>query len=250
MVLSSIISVIQETLNSFCSVVPPPASKSFVSRKVLLIHAHPVPESFSTHLSISVESGLRNAGHQVRVRRLYCYGKKEECYCGKSFQPVLSCEEKKSYLDNDLVNIRREIDDTINSNSKIPKDIQQATVDLRWCDSIVFVYPTWWYNFPAILKGYLDRVFLKGIGFELDDKGLHPGLMNVDKIGVVTTYGSPWYAVLYMGDNGRRFISRGLRECTSPTCHLAWYSMYDIDSSSIEDRQRFLTTIEKEFEKF
>eukprot|EP01041_Mallomonas_annulata_P009955 gene9955-20699_t len=246
--ISKVYIYIREKLDIYRSYVQPP-QKQITQRKVLLIHAHPVPESYSTCISKAVESGLQKAGHEVRVRRLYCHGDPKECYNGKTFEPVLTCEERRNYHDHDKINLRR--NNPINAdNNLIAADVQEAAADLRWCDSIIFVYPTWWFNMPAILKGYFDRVLLQGIGFELDHKGLHPALTNIKKIGVVSTYGSPWYLVAYAGDNGRQFISRGLRSCFAPTCQLTWYSLYDADSATYEERRKFLENIEESFKSF
>jgi NAD(P)H dehydrogenase (quinone) len=41
--------------------------------------------------------------------------------------------------------------------------------DLDWCDTLIFVYPTWWYGLPAMIKGWLDRVLVPGVAFLMPD---------------------------------------------------------------------------------
>lgn len=51
--------------------------------------------------------------------------------------------------------------------SSLYQQVQEAVEDLRWCDSLVLVYPTWWSGMPAVLKGFFDRVFLPNVAFHL-----------------------------------------------------------------------------------
>ena len=77
-------------------------------------------------------------------------------------------------------------------------EVAEAIGDLRWCNAVVMVYPTWWFNVPGALKGYIDRTFLPHVAFRLpkqsrpDDTGatetgLQPLLTNIEKLGVVST---------------------------------------------------------------
>ena len=85
----------------------------------------------------------------------------------------------------------------------------------------MFVYPTWWYSMPAMLKGWIDRVWVPHATFELP-KGLAPikgRLHNIRLIGGFSTYGSPWWWTRFViGDPGRRIIMRGVRPLCHPRC--------------------------------
>mmetsp|Transcript_27434 Transcript_27434/g.61450 ORF Transcript_27434/g.61450 Transcript_27434/m.61450 type:complete len:160 (+) Transcript_27434:3-482(+) len=138
-------------------------------------------------------------------------------------------------------------------------EVREAIADLRWCDSLVLVYPTWWFNFPAAMKGFFDRVMLPGVAFKIPPKGnkagagttgLLPGFTNISKIGVVTTYGAYEAAALYAGDNSRRFLSRAFRPLCAPNCHLLWHGLYSMDAQSLAQRETFLEKVREEYKTF
>ncbi|CAN0472332.1 unnamed protein product, partial [Hapterophycus canaliculatus] len=83
-------------------------------------------------------------GHEVRVTNLY-----EE-----QFQAVLGREEHRGFM-------------TAFRDGKVAEDVKGHVEDLQWCSGIVLCYPTWWYSFPAILKGWLDRTLMPGVAFDL-----------------------------------------------------------------------------------
>ena len=103
---------------------------------------------------------------------------------GIGFDPVMSAEDRRDYH---------------------TPDVNEATVadhldQLRWAEGLVFVYPTWWYSMPAMLKGWIDRVWVPHATFELP-KGLAPiqgRLHNIRLIGGFSTYGSPWWWIRFV----------------------------------------------------
>jgi NAD(P)H dehydrogenase (quinone) len=116
------------------------------SGKVLIILAHPNVESFNHAVSKTVAGRLSNKGYEVKTRDLYQLG----------FDPVLTLEELKNYE---------------NANFKHAQDILAEQEAILWADHLVLVFPTWWWSPPAILKGYLDRVFTPNFAFAVDDNG-------------------------------------------------------------------------------
>jgi NAD(P)H dehydrogenase (quinone) len=256
----AILVTLSKQLNCLTSYIQPLSDdrESETKRRVLLIHAHPVPESFNSSLASAVERGLSKAGHEVRRRNLYIHSDTPElCYGAGTFPAALSCEERKSYMDPQRAEELESLDG-LKITKKLSKEVKDAAQDLRWCDAVVFVYPTWWYNVPAVLKGYLDRVLLPGIGFHLPReatdtlpaRGFSGALSNVKKIGVVTTYGSPLYGVLYHGDCSRFQIAGGFRQICAPGCTVLWKSLYNMDFTSNEQRLSFLQQVEDTYSKF
>ena len=131
-------------LNAVCTYFPPPPRKEDdPKRKVLLVHCHPRADSFGKAIADAVEDGAKEGGHELRRRGLY----------EMKFQPVLSAAERGAYFD--------EV-----SPSARPRDVRQAVEDLRWCDSLVVVYPTWWFNMPALLKVRFTRSWAVAFAFE------------------------------------------------------------------------------------
>ena len=250
---------IAEKLNAYTSMVnaPPALAPNDVARDVLLLQCHPVETSYSNAIASVVQRGLKAAGHEVRLRRLYFQGDASQCYGGGTFNPVFSREEQLDYHDPEST-LLRETTEGLRGLESTAEDVAQAVEDLRWCDSLVLVYPTWHFSFPAALKGYFDRVMLPGVAFRLPAEatqvtgrtGLLAGLTNVTKIGVVTTYGASRLAVLGAGDNPRRWISRGFRALCAPNCQLLWHGIYGMHVQTDANRKAFLRQVETAYSTF
>lgn len=132
--------------------------------KTLIVIAHPNLESFNQAIKDHLTTALEAQNHQVRVRDLYDLG----------FDPVLSPAELKQYEDEEKA---------------ISVDVKAEQEAILWADHIIFVYPTWWWSMPAILKGYFDRVFVPGFAFSVSEKGIE-GLLKGKKAWIIQTTGS------------------------------------------------------------
>ncbi|TIT75484.1 MAG: NAD(P)H-dependent oxidoreductase, partial [Mesorhizobium sp.] len=121
--------------------------------RVLVVYCHPVPESFCASIRDSAVEVLTRRGWEVRLLDLYA----------ENFNPVMSCEERRFY------------------NERAPQDpaLKPHFDHLMWAEAILFVYPTWWYGLPAMLKGWLDRVWATDVAFQLPNgKGRIKSLMR------------------------------------------------------------------------
>ncbi len=127
--------------------------------KILLIYANYKENSFTSSISNLVAETFHKNGHEVVIRNLYEI----------KFNPVLS--------KNDLESIEKEI---------FPYDIMQEQKFIQWADFICFVYPIWWSGMPAILKGYIERVFVQGYAFNFVDGEIIPKLSS-KKIAIFNT---------------------------------------------------------------
>ncbi len=186
--------------------------------RFLVIYAHPDTNSFGSSLHQCVLRALTEAGHEVQTLDLYDDG----------FQPVLSAAERKSYYDLNA--------DRYEVKSKIDQLLQ--------CEGLIFVFPTWWYGMPAILKGYLDRVWLPGIAFEVANGRTRPLLGHIVRFAVVTTYGSPWWLNRFVfGDPNRKVFMRGVRHLISPAARTLWLAQYGMDSIGGRTREDFLRRV-------
>ena len=119
--------------------------------------------------------------------------------------------------------------------------------DLQWCDTLVLVYPTWWSGQPAMLKGWIDRVWVSGVAWTLPDGAnrLQPGLRNVRRLVAVTTHGSPKWINMIEGEAGKRTITRSLRTMCHPRARTTWLAMYGVDTSTDSQRAAFLDRVER-----
>lgn len=187
---------------------------------VLLVHAHPNPDSFSHELRRRVENGIRSGGAAVRVRDLYA----------ESFDPRLTLAERRSHLEP----------------PSAKSHLQTYFEDLTWCDTIVFVHPTWWGSQPAMLKGWIDRVWVRGVAWELPEgaRRLQPSLRNVRRLVTVTTHGSSRLVNTLQGAPGKRIVNRSLRAICHPLCRTEWIAMYRCDTAERSDREAFLERVE------
>ena len=180
--------------------------------RVMVLHAHPVETSYNRTLCTAVLDTLRSKGHEPDLVDLYAEG----------FDPALSREERLRYHD---------IPDNVTPELKPYVDRLMAA------EAIVFVFPVWNYGFPAILKGYIDRVFLPGVAFVLEggdapDKGtLRSNLTHIKKAAFITSYGGDRLRTWLMGDPPRRIARRwgwvtfgGWR----PPTYLALYDMNNV----------------------
>ena len=124
--------------------------------RVLVVHAHPSPTSFSRALSDAAETALIGAGHAVTVLHLYEEG----------FRAAMSAEERRAYETPSPI---------------LDADVARHAELVRSHDALVFVYPTWWAGQPAVMKGWLERVLVPGVAFRLDpDTGrVEAGLRHV-----------------------------------------------------------------------
>ncbi|MDD2635289.1 MAG: NAD(P)H-dependent oxidoreductase [Bacteroidales bacterium] len=130
--------------------------------KALIIYANYKENSFTGAIKDTVAETFHNNGHEVVIRDLYEI----------KFNPVLSKKDLES-IDNEI----------------FPIDIMNEQKFIQWADLICFVYPIWWSGMPAILKGYIERVFVQGYAFEFDQNKAIPKLTD-KKIIIFNTTGS------------------------------------------------------------
>jgi len=105
---------------------------------------------------------------------------------------------------------------------------------------------------PAIVKGFVDRAFLPGISFRLPGVdgaptnmtgALIPGLPNIKRVGVVTTYGAPRYLVALAGDLGHGLIARALLPLFGRECTIMWHGLYGMDTQDAKGRAAFASRV-------
>ncbi|MBO0347019.1 NAD(P)H-dependent oxidoreductase [Roseibium limicola] len=194
--------------------------------RALVVYCHPCEESFNAALRDKVVATLKSAGHEVRLRDLYKEG----------FQPVMSAEERRGYHDegDNVVPVKAHVD------------------DILWCEMLIFVYPTWWYGLPAMLKGWLDRVWVPHVTFQMPtaDRGMRPNMQHIVRLGVVTTCGASWWLSKLVGEPGRKTLMRGMRALCHPRGKTLYMAHYKMDSSTVESRETYLAKVERRLKSF
>ncbi len=187
--------------------------------RALVVCAHPVPESFGAALRDTVTETLRASGHEVRLVDLNAIG----------FNPVMDAEERRRYHDPGV--------------NELP--VADQIAHIKWCEMLVFVYPTWWFGLPAILKGWLDRVWVPHVTslMPTESQGIRPNMQHIRRIAVVTTCGATWWLSKWVGEPGRRTLLRGIRPLCHPLCRTSYMAHYMMDSSTPESRARYLAKV-------
>lgn len=186
----------------------------------LVIYCHPQPTSFTAAARDRVLDSLERRGDDVRLTDLYADG----------FDPLFTAEERDAHLDP----------------GPHPSVARHAE-DLRWCERLVLVYPTWWSSQPAMLKGWIDRVWVNDVAWELPPgtNRLRGRLRNIRRIVVVTSHGSPKIKNVLQGEPGKRVVTRTLRAVCHPLTRTKWLALYGIDTASDEQRRAFLDRVER-----
>jgi putative NADPH-quinone reductase len=104
--------------------------------------------------------------------------------------------------------------------------------------------PVWNLGFPAILKGYFDRVFLPGVTFEIQPNGsVTTRLHNVRNLAAVCTYGASRLQCAVLGDAPRRYIKRSVKAVCKPGAACSYLALYDLNTSKDADRSHFLKRV-------
>lgn len=119
--------------------------------RVFIVHAHPEPKSFCTAMKSAAVEEFERQGHEVQVSDLYAMG----------FQPVASAADFGDRANPDYCTYALEQRHGLNTCT-LSADIRAELDKLLWCDLLVLVFPVFWYSTPAILKGWIDRVFVSG----------------------------------------------------------------------------------------
>ena len=185
--------------------------------RVLVLHAHPVAESFNGVLFREICDRLTKAGHEVDACDLYEEG----------FDPVLTRQERLEY--HDL------------AKNTLP--VAGHVERLMKADALVFSHPVWNFGMPAIMKGYIDRVFLPGVSFILEDGKISPNLQHIKKVAIITSYGATPLRAFLAGNPPKRFAMRVLRYLCKPGASFSYLALYDMNRVSLEKRNQFLSRV-------
>lgn len=147
---------------------------------VLFLYAHPEPTSFCAAMIASARARLEAVGHAVQVSDLYA----------KGFDPVGS---RRDFLEQaDPARFHYQTEQTHAArNATFAPDIAEEQALLLWADVFIPVFPLWWGNPPAILKGWFDRVLAYGFGY-VDGARFETGLFRGRRAMLgLTTGGTP-----------------------------------------------------------
>ncbi len=188
---------------------------------VCVIYAHPNPKSFNKAIKEVVLETLSAKGVKYSLRDLYAL----------EFNPILSARDFETFL-----------------SGGVPEDIRREQEIIKGAKLLVFVYPIWWTGMPAILKGYIDRVFSYGFAYEERDGEL-VGLLSDKKAFVINT----------LGASEPDYRPSGMEECLIKTTDIGIFKfcgievirhlfLYAVPYVRDDERKAMLDKVKKELE--
>lgn len=183
---------------------------------VLIIYAHPNPRSFNRAILDVVEATLHERGHATQIHDLY----------QMRFRCVLDGEDL-------LGNWRGALSD----------DVQREQDAVRWAQGLVLIYPVWWFGPPAILKGWIDRVFTRKFAFDIDAGGMR-GLLTHERALILNTLGGD--EVVYQQERWHELLVRPIAEGVLGACgvrNVDYQAFYQVLSVSHAERQAMLDKV-------
>lgn len=161
-------------------------------------------------------NALTAAGHPVDVRDLHAEG----------FGDAMTAVEREAYHRERPIR-----DPLVAEHAELVGEAQ----------ILVFVYPTLLSTMPPVMKAWLERVLVPGVGFVFDAAGkVQPGLLHVRRIVGISTYSERRLDVKVTHDNGRRTITRAVRMSAGVWVSTAWVPLYSAPAATARRRGAFL----------
>jgi NAD(P)H dehydrogenase (quinone) len=157
---------------------------------ILYVYAHPNPNSFNNSLKQKGCEALETLKHKIILSDLYAESFKATASWDDFELPEIELpsqyfmSQKVAYDKNALSN-----------------DIKNEIEKISWADHIIFQFPLWWFSTPAMLKGWLDRILVKGFAYD-SGKVFADGLLQGKTAAVVVTTQSPEEAYQLDGMHG------------------------------------------------
>src|SRR3954470_3616384 len=174
--------------------------------RCLIVVVHPLEQSLCQSLATIAREALTKAGHEVDVADLY----------GENFSPVMTAEERTAH-------------------NASPDNSGPEARRLASAEALVLVFPTWWYGFPAVLKGWFDRVWLPGLAFDIAPKNsaLIPRLTGLKHFIAITTLGSPrWVDWFVLRQPVKHILKHALAGTCAPRARFRYLAMHSADAVS------------------
>jgi NAD(P)H dehydrogenase (quinone) len=183
-------------------------------KNILVINGNPDKESYNYALSEAYLKGARKTDSnlsQINISEL-------------NFNPNLAFGYRK--------------------RSELEPDLLEAIKKIKKADHLVWVFPMWWYGYPALMKGFIDRTFLPGITFEtIPGKALPRQLLKGKTARIIITADTPkWYNYLFMKSPAINQFKKGTLEfCGVSPVKVTYIS--PIKSSTKDNREKYIEKI-------
>ena len=206
-------------------------------KKFFIVLAHPNHNSFNAAIKNKTVEAILNQGHEVEVSDLY----------RMDFGAVAGKSDFKSCLNSEEINLIEEQKNSFR-NDLYTDGIKAEMEKLKNADYLIFIFPLWWASCPAILKGWIDRIF--SCKFAWDGKNLFSkGLMLGKRAAIFTTVGGDEFEYSLEGDQQATLVQtlshihRGsLAFCGFDV--LPIHAIYEVEDCETERRQKYLYEID------
>ncbi|NEW07350.1 NAD(P)H-dependent oxidoreductase [Paenibacillus sp. SYP-B3998] len=182
---------------------------------IAIINGHPYAESYCTALSEAYKKGAIASGSAVRSIHIGSL----------DFEPNLKFGYSK--------------------RMDLEADLLAAQETIRWADHLVFVYPIWWGTVPAVMKGFIDRVFLPGFAYKTrPNSAMWDKLLKGKSARLIVTMDSPsWYYRLVYKQAGHLIMKRGTLQYSGIN-PVKITELGPIKSSTDKQREKWLAKVE------
>ena len=190
--------------------------------RCLVVKAHPLSESLCSSMTRRVVEMLQAEGHEVTLEDLYA----------EKFDAAMTGEERASYYEGQY------------STQAVSEQVE----NLLSTEAIVLVFPTWWFSYPAILKGWFDRVWAPGVAYDHSPGygPIKPRLRNLREMLVITSLGAPWWVDrLIMKEPVKRVLKKAIVGPCAPKCRFQMVSMYKSESLTSAQVEEFWLRVKR-----
>jgi NAD(P)H dehydrogenase (quinone) len=184
-----------------------------------ILLAHPNSESFNHAVCKALAKGLEQAGADFEINDLYATG----------FNPLLAGKDFNQFVDGGI----------------LPADILDEQDKVDRADVLAMIYPVWWNEAPAILKGWFDRVLSKGWAYDISDEGTFKPLLKLKKVVILNTADNPTELLEDIGLNSAARLTKAEGTFTFCGATEIDHRILGEVSSNEEGRQNFLKEVQE-----
>jgi NAD(P)H dehydrogenase (quinone) len=185
-------------------------------KKILIINGHPNKDAFNYGIMIAYKKGAENSGAEV----------KEIIIADLKFNPNLQFGYQK--------------------RTELEPDLTEAWEKIKWAEHLVWVHPVWWGGLPAILKGFIDRIFLPGFAFQYKENSVWwDKLLKGKTAHIITTIDQPsWYYWLVYGRPSVNQLKKATLEfCGVKPVKVTYFGI--VKTATNELRKKWLDKVEE-----
>lgn len=209
-----------------------------MGKKVLIVFSHPEPKSFSGGMRDTIVKALAEQGHEIKQSDLY----------KQKFNPVVSKESFKEVGNKDYLNVIMEYKNAA-AKDLFVDELKAEHEKLKWADYVILVSPYWWGSVNAMMKGWIDQVFVAGVAWDFG-KIYDKALLRGKTCWIVTCTSMPEPGYTKEGAMGMTIEDRfhhltwgTFKFCGADVLHP--FCAYGVATAPEEVRKGFLTELDK-----